>query len=200
MAQDLVIGYVPNSDSYVVVLVGGAEVASTATSTVPTSASDSAVASSEIVLRGDGLGVARFGDRAQQVIDRLSLIFGPPNVDGAWLDSGHDGDQPPPCDYVSFHEVSFGDLMVVFTADRDGSEEFRWYGYSAFDAEMSGDRTVFPADLRTEKGLGLFDQMTDAMGVYDDLWIDYELGSWGVPNRSPLRRHAYRWFVTSLDP
>ena len=47
------------------------------TDSVATSAPDR----SDIVLRGDGLGIIRFGDPAADVIDALSAVLGPPSLD-----------------------------------------------------------------------------------------------------------------------
>lgn len=107
-------------------------------------------------LRGDGLGIASFGDDADRVIEDLTFALGPPTNDPGWestLDVF-------PCsgDFVRF--VEWGGLVVTFT---DGETSFApagtrhftaWY---TFDGELSTVDGIVPsistvADLETRVG------------------------------------------------
>ena len=138
------------------------EPASTDPPTTPAATEPTAPPTTEpvegVVLRGDGLGIVSFGEPADDVVDELTARFGEPTEVSDWMATGLPPDGPPPCNFVEQQFVHWGDLVVLNALDPDGSRQFRYYAYAAFEGGEP-----FPPDLETEAGLGLLDTIESAV-------------------------------------
>jgi hypothetical protein len=150
------------------------------TTTAPaTTTSTTDPADADVVLRGDGLGPVRFGDAGVTVIEELSSRFGDPTSVSGWMATGLPPDGLPPCNYPEQQFVSWGDLAILIARGADGAELFRYYGYAGFDA--AAER--FPADLRTEQGIGLLDPIESAHDRVPSIeWDETEPATWWDPD------------------
>jgi hypothetical protein len=128
--------------------------------TVPAGAAD-------LVLRQDGVGGARFGADAEQVISYITGIVGPPTVDSGWVDAV---DSPfGPCSGPRVRGVEWGQLQMLFgdrTSVSSTPEHFFHYSYGSFTAP-----SVSPAGLTTDTGLGLRSTLGQFRAVYPDLTV-----------------------------
>jgi hypothetical protein len=149
------------------------------TPTAPGTTASTAPDVADIVLRGDGLGPVRFGDPGVTVIEELTSRFGDPTSVSGWMATGLPPDGVPPCNYPEQQFVSWGDLAILIARGADGAELFRYYGYAGFDA--AAER--FPADLRTEEGIGLLDPIESAHDRVPSIeWDATEPATWWDPD------------------
>lgn len=109
----------------------------------------------EVVLRGDGLGVASLGDDPDEAVAELTEALGPPTDDSGWTSaSGEHGT----CPGEQIRAVSWDHLVVLFT---DGETE-HGRGPHLFAWRIDGA----PPALGTETGFGWGATAADAEDLH----------------------------------
>ncbi|HLT16738.1 MAG TPA: hypothetical protein VK007_08545 [Acidimicrobiales bacterium] len=109
----------------------------------------------EVVLRGDGLGVASFGDDPDEAVAALTEALGPPTDDAGWTSAfGEHGT----CPGEEIRAVAWDHLVVLFTDGEtehgDGPHLFAW--------RLDGA----PPALGTETGFGWGATAADAEDLH----------------------------------
>jgi hypothetical protein len=122
--------------------------AETTTTVAPTTI---APAISELVLRNDGVGGARFGAEVEGVVAYVSGLLGPATSDSGWVPA----DQSPygVCPGNEARGVRWGQLQLLFsdaTSVTSGTRHLFAYSYGAFVGEDPA-----PVGLHTEGIVGL---------------------------------------------
>jgi hypothetical protein len=126
----------------------GAPAASTTTSSSPPAAA-------EIVLRGDGLGVADLGSPPEEAIDAVSQALGVPTADTGWEPSAS---AYGTCPGSQIRGVEWDHLVLLFT---DGDTDYG-QGPHLFTWRITGA----PPSLGTARGLGFQARLADAEELY----------------------------------
>ena len=141
-------------------------VVATTAAPAATTVTVSAVATN-LVLRPDGVGGARFGADAEQVIAYVNGIAGPPTVDSGWVDAA--ASPFGPCAGPRVRGVEWGQLQLLFgdrTSVSSTPEHFFHYSYGSFTAP-----TVSPPGLTTATGLGLRSTLGQFRATYPELTV-----------------------------
>ncbi len=121
------------------------------------STSTTETATSEIALRGDGLGVVDLGARPDEAIAAVRAELGEPTVDTGWEPSSSSYGT---CPGEQIRGVEWGGLVLLFTDGRtdhgSGEHLFTWRVTGA------------PPPIATHEGLGYGATGTDAEELYAD--------------------------------
>lgn len=127
-------------------------------------------------LSATGIGDAHLGDDPATVIAYLTTLFGPPNADTV-------NSSPGACTVKMIRTVAWGSLRVDFAASDHNTgqptarQQFIDYVYAG-DTSSS---PVSPPGLRTDQGIGLYDQATDLLTRYPQLEYSTDYASYGNP-------------------
>ena len=117
---------------------------------------------SEVVLEGDGLDVAEFGDDPEEAIDALTGALGNPDEDTGWV--GSSDSQFGTCPGTVVRGVRWQTLWALFTDGEtdweDDDPHFFAYQLASF-FDPSADM-----GLVTEEGIGLGSSRTELENAY----------------------------------
>ncbi|HEY5663602.1 MAG TPA: hypothetical protein VIS05_06165 [Ilumatobacter sp.] len=144
------------------------EPAATTTSTTepPATTTTEPLAVQELVLRGDGIGSARFGADPDVVIDYVSSILGGDTADTGWVDpftfAACDGTLVRRVDWGVL-SLLFGDLSPVATGRR------HFVGWEYGLVGQIGDP---PAGLRTAGGITLGSRVIDLITEFPETGVN----------------------------
>lgn len=148
-------------------------------------------------LHPDGIGPYRFGDSATLVIDGVSSLI------GGWDGDSNDGDGVLPhaqCAEETFRQVSWGNLVLFFEVDTDGSFTAWTYGYDPILGNSDNERGLA---LTTEEGIGLHSSRTDVedgfgqrVSIIDNTAVD--LATFTVDAEEPI--HLVGGLAAANDP
>ncbi len=133
-----------------------------APTTLPPTTTTEPVAVQELILRGDGLGSARFGAAPEGVIDYVTSILGGNTGDTGWVDPFTFA----VCDGTVARRVDWGVLSLLFSdfSDvTDGRRHFMGYEYGRIG--QIGDE---PVGLRTAGGTTLGSRVVDLLADFPD--------------------------------
>ena len=122
-----------------------------------------------IVLRGDGLGVADFGDDAEMVVATISELLGPPIIDDGWEDALDNA-----CGGTVVRFPQWDGIFVILTDTATeyaaaGTRHFGFWG--TFDDVLSTPSGLSPFASKVSDLLDITDGQVDP--VYDDLFDIY---------------------------
>lgn len=138
----------------------------TSTTLPPTTTTTEPLAVQELILRGDGLGSARFGASPEGVIEYVSSILGGTTADTGWVDPLTFA----VCDGDIARRVDWGSLSLLFSDLSDvasGRRHFMGYEYGRIG--QIGDE---PVGLRTDGGTTLGSRVVDLLADYPEAAIN----------------------------
>ena len=145
-----------------------AEPATTTTSTTlpPTTTTTEPLAVQELVLRGDGIGSARFGAAPDGVVEYVTSILGGNTGDTGWVDPLSFA----VCDGTVARRVDWGVLSLLFSDLSDVAEgRPHFMGYEYGRVGELGDE---PVGLRTPGGTTLGSRVVDLFADFPDAAVN----------------------------
>jgi hypothetical protein len=154
------------------VLVGAAAVSagcgdSVAPSTVAPPVSPSGPAAAPpLLLDRDGLGVATFGEPAEDAIGAVTAVLGEPDEDSGWVEPLSIG----ACAGTAARFTAWGSLYLYFSDESpvaDGERHFFGYSYG-----NEGDLSEAPEGLATPEGIGLGTTVEFLRAAYDGVVVE----------------------------
>lgn len=161
----------------------------TTTSVAPTSTTTTSttIIEGSLELRGDGIGVARFGDDPDSVIAVVESLLGPPDDDTGFVS---DRQVVGFCGPGQQRSVRWGDLSLGFVDQPVDASSAAPVGFIAYvhsavtiaGGELTINEEPTP-ELTTETGLALLDDVTTARRLYGEAVGEVEdhvsrLGHW----------------------
>jgi hypothetical protein len=140
---------------------------SVAAPTIPGSVVPSVpVVAPTIVLGREGLGIAAFGDNADDTIAALTAVLGEPDTDSGWVEPLSIG----ACAGAEARFVAWGALYLYFSDESgvgDGERHFFGYSYGS-----ESDLETIPEGLATPEGIGLGTTVAFLRAAYDDVVVE----------------------------
>lgn len=167
--------------------------APTVPTTMPTTTTTEPVAVQELLLRGDGLGSARFGAAPEGVIEYVTSILGGNTGDTGWVDPLTFA----VCDGTVARRVDWGVLSLLFSdlSDvADGRRHFMGYEYGR-DGQV-GDE---PIGLRTAGGTTLGSRVVDLLADFPDAFLNPGEDDIDIPDNFYVSNNFYG-LLTGTDP
>ena len=133
----------------------------------------------ELVLRGDGIGAARFGAGPQGVIDYVTSILGGNTADTGWVGPFTFADCGAGGAATRARRVDWGVLSLLFSdASRYGTEREHFIGYEYGRVGQIGDD---PVGLRTDGNISLGSRVVDLYAEFLDVSINEGDEAVGIP-------------------
>jgi len=149
----------------------------TTTTTLPAvTTTTEAPAIQELLLRGDGIGSARFGAATDGVIDYVTSILGGNTADTEWVDPYTFGDCSPA---TVARKVDWGVLSLIFSdlsSYANGRRHFIGWEYGLVGA--IGDE---PIGLRTQGGMTLGSRVIDLMAEFPEVGVNEGENDLNIP-------------------
>ncbi len=168
-------------------------VATTVATTLPPTTTTEALAVQELLLRGDGLGSARFGAAPEGVIDYVTSILGGNTGDTGWVDPFTFA----VCDGTVARRVDWGVLSLLFSDFSDVTDGRRHFmGYEYGRVGQVGDE---PVGLRTAGGTSLGSRVVDLLADFPDAAINPGETDIDIPPNFYVSNNFYG-LVTGVDP
>lgn len=155
--------------------------ATTTSTTLPaTTTTTEPLAIEELLLRGDGLGSARFGAEPEGVIDYVTSILGGNTADTGWVDPFTFADCGAGGAATVARRVDWGVLSLLFS---DGSSyaigRRHFIGFEYGRVGQIGDD---PQGLRTPGGLTLGSRLVDLLAEFPDASVNEGDDDLGLPD------------------
>lgn len=152
----------------------------TSTTLPPTTTTTEPLAVRELLLRGDGLGSARFGAEPEGVIDYVTSILGGNTADTGWVDPFTFAD----CGFGGLatvaRRVDWGVLSLLFSdASVHALERRHFMGYEYGRVGQIGDE---PQGLRTPGGVTLGSRVVDLLAEFPEASINPGEDDLGIPD------------------
>lgn len=157
------------------------EVTTTTAATLPpTTTTTEPLAIQELLLRGDGLGSARFGTDPEGVIDYVTSILGGNTGDTGWVDPFTFADCGAGGTATVARRVDWGVMSLLFS---DGSTyaigRRHFIGFEYGRVGQIGDD---PEGLRTPGGVTLGSRVVDLLAEFPDAAINPGEEDLGIPD------------------
>lgn len=137
------------------------------TTTVPPTTTTEPIAVQELLLRGDGLGAARFGAEPEGVIDYVTSILGGNTSDTGWVDPYTFADCSPA---TVARKVNWGVLALFFSDLSTYAAERRHF--MGWEYGIDGQIGDEPVGLRTPGGTTLGSRVVDLLADFPDASIN----------------------------
>lgn len=138
----------------------------TTTTSPPTTTTTEPLAVQELVLRGDGIGSARFGAAPEGVLEYVTSILGGNTADTGWVDPLSFA----VCDGTVARRVDWGVLSLLFSDLSDVAEgRPHFMGYEYGRVGELGDE---PVGLRTPGGTTLGSRVVDLLADFPDAAVN----------------------------
>lgn len=158
----------PETEAVVETTTATTESVATTTSTTlpPTTTTTEPLSVQELVLRGDGIGSARFGAAPDGVIEYVTSILGGNTGDTGWVDPLTFA----VCDGTVARRVDWGVLSLLFSdlSDvADGRQHFMGYEYGRV-----GELGDEPVGLRTPGGTTLGSRVVDLLADFPEASVN----------------------------
>ena len=157
-------------------------VAETTTTTTlpPTTTTTEPLSVQELLLRGDGLGSARFGADPDGVIDYVTSILGGNTGDTGWVDPFTFAD----CGFGGLatvaRRVDWGVMSLLFSdASLHATERRHFMGYEYGRVGQIGDE---PQGLRTPGGVTLGSRVVDLLAEFPEAFVNEGEDDLGIPD------------------
>ena len=118
-------------------------------------------------MREDGLGEALFGADAEEVIEYIRSLAGPPTSDSGWADPNSAFGV---CPGNEVRGLVWGDLLVLFSDDSpvaSGRRHFLSYSYGPPFAF-----TPQPAGMRTPRGITIGSTVAELRAAYPEVIVN----------------------------
>jgi hypothetical protein len=119
-----------------------------------------------LVLDRDGLGVASFGDPAEEAVAAVTAVLGEPDEDSGWVDPLSIG----ACAGTEARYVAWGALYLYFSdesAIAAGERHLFSYSYG-----RESDLEAIPEGLATPQGIGLGTSVEFLRAAYPDVVVE----------------------------
>jgi hypothetical protein len=157
-----------------------ADTTTTTTTLPPTTTTTEPLSVQELLLRGDGLGSARFGAEPEGVIDYVTSILGGNTGDTGWVDPFTFAD----CGFGGLatiaRRVDWGVLSLIFSdASVHALERRHFMGYEYGRVGQIGDE---PQGLRTPGGVTLGSRVVDLLAEFPEASINEGEEDLGIPD------------------
>lgn len=159
----------------------------------PTTTTTEPLSAQELLLRGDGLGSARFGAEPQGVIDYVTSILGGNTSDTGWVDPLDFA----VCDGTVARRVDWGVLSLLFSDlsnVADGRRHFMGYEYGRV-----GEIGDEPVGLRTPAGVTLGSRVVDLLAEFPEASVNPGEEGINIPPNFYVSDNFYG-LVTGTDP
>lgn len=168
-------------------------VATTTTTTLPpTTTTTEPLSVRELLLRGDGIGSARFGAAPEGVIDYVTSILGGNTADTGWVDPFTFA----VCDGTVARRVDWGVLSLLFSDLSDVTDGRRHFmGYEYGRVGVVGDE---PVGLRTPGGTSLGSRVVDLLADFPDAAVNAGEQDVNIPPNFYVSDNFYG-LVTGVD-
>lgn len=157
-----------------------APAATTTTTLPPTTTTTEPLAIQELLLRGDGLGSARFGAEPEGVVDYVTSILGGNTGDTGWVDPFTFADCGAGGTATIARRVDWGVLSLLFS---DGSSyaigRRHFIGFEYGRVGQIGDE---PQGLRTAGGVTLGSRVVDLLAEFPEAFINEGEADLGIPD------------------
>jgi hypothetical protein len=119
-----------------------------------------------VVLGRDGLGVVRFGDRADEAVAAVGAVLGAPDTDSGWVEPLSIG----ACAGTEARVVSWGSLFLYLSDESAfGSGERHLFAYSYGSVQ---ELDAVPARLATPEGIGLGTSVDFLRAAYEGVTVE----------------------------
>lgn len=167
--------------------------AATVATTLPPTTTTEPVAVQELLLRGDGIGSARFGAAPEGVIEYVTSILGGNTADTGWVDPLTFA----VCDGTVARRVDWGVLSLLFSDLSDvanGRRHFMGYEYGR-DGQVGDD----PVGLRTAGGTTLGSRVVDLLADFPDASVNPGEADIDIPDNFYVSDNFYG-LLTGVDP
>ncbi len=139
---------------------------STTSTTVPPTTTTEPLAVQELLLRGDGIGGARFGAAPEGVIEYVTSILGGNTADTGWVDPFTFA----ACDGTVARKVSWGTLALFFNDLSIYATERRHF--MGWEYGIDGQIGDEPVGLRTPGGATLGTRVVDLLAEFPEAFIN----------------------------
>ena len=137
------------------------------------------VAVQELILRGDGLGSARFGAAPQGVVEYVTSVLGGNTGDTGWVDPLAFADCGAGGAATKARRVDWGVLSLLFSdASSYALDREHFIGYEYGRVGEIGDE---PSGLRTPGGVGLGSRVVDLYAEFTDAAVNEGDDEVGIP-------------------
>ena len=164
----------------------------TTTTTIPPTTTTEPLAVQELLLRGDGIGSARFGAAPEGVIDYVTSILGGNTGDTGWVDPLTFA----VCDGTVARRVDWGVLSLLFSDLSDVADGRRHFmGYEYGRVGQVGDE---PVGLRTPGGTSLGTRVVDLLADFPDAAVNPGETDIDIPPNFYVSNNFYG-LVTGVD-
>ncbi len=168
-------------------------VATTVATTVPPTTTTEPVAVQELLLRGDGIGAARFGAAPEGVIEYVTSILGGNTGDTGWVDPLTFA----VCDGTVARRVDWGVLSLLFSDLSDVTDGRRHFmGYEYGREGQVGDE---PVGLRTAGGTTLGSRVVDLLADFPEASVNPGEADIDIPDNFYVSDNFYG-LLTGVDP
>lgn len=166
----------------------------TVTTEPPVTTTTEPLAVQELLLRGDGLGSARFGAAPEGVIEYVASILGGNTADTGWVDPYTFADCGPA---TVARRVDWGVLSLIFSdlsSYADGRRHFMGWEYGRVG--QIGDE---PVGLRTEGGTALGSRVVDLLAEFPEAGVNEGEDDLGIPPNFYVSDN-FRGLLTGTSP
>jgi hypothetical protein len=137
------------------------------------------VAVQELILRGDGLGSARFGAAPQGVVEYVTSVLGGNTADTGWVDPFTFADCGAGGAATKARRVDWGVLSLLFSdASSYAIDREHFIGYEYGRVGEIGDE---PAGLHTQGNVGLGSRVVDLFAEFPDAAVNEGDDEVGIP-------------------
>lgn len=137
------------------------------TTTIPPTTTTEPIAVQELLLRGDGLGFARFGAAPEVVIDYVTSILGSNTSDTGWVDPYTFADCSPA---TVARKVNWGVLALFFSDLSTYAGERRHF--MGWEYGIDGQIGDEPVGLRTPGGTTLGTRVVDLLADFPEASVN----------------------------
>lgn len=159
----------------------------------PTTTTTEPLAVAELLLRGDGLGSARFGAAPDGVIEYVTSILGGNTADTGWVDPFTFA----ACDGTVARRVDWGVLSLLFGDLSDVASGRRHFlGWEYGRVGQIGDD---PVGLRTEGGTTLGSRVVDLQADFPEVVVNDGETDLNIPPNFYVSDH-FRGLLTGITP
>jgi len=171
------------------------QTATTTTTTISAATTTTeAPAIQELLLRGDGIGSARFGAAPDGVIDYVSSILGGNTADTGWVDPYTFGDCSPA---TVARKVDWGVLSLIFSdlsSYANGRRHFIGWEYGLVG--QIGDE---PVGLRTPGAMTLGSRVVDLLAEFPEAGVNEGENDLNIPPNFYVSDN-FRGLLTGTSP
>jgi hypothetical protein len=157
-----------SDDEFAVVVVTSADVAPSGAPSIaePVAASSLPTAAPSLILGREGVGVAAFGEPADEAIGAVTAVLGEPDQDSGWVEPLSIG----ACAGTEARFVAWGALNLYFSDESPvaaGEPHFFSYSYGS-----ERDLAAAPEGLATPEGIGLGTTVEFLRAAYDGVVVE----------------------------